>query len=146
MERSAGVSLWKRPKRIFRKFNGHYMFPESHAYAFGITAYQASWLKYHYPLEFYVGLFNEQPMGFYNLETLKEDAKRHGIRVLNPDINRSVEECVIEAGVHPSGLPECPQHWLHRRRGYRSGAAEPWAIQVGGRVHGADRSAAGCTR
>jgi error-prone DNA polymerase len=81
---------------IFKKFNGMYMFPESHAFAFGVTAYQASWLKYHYPLEFFVGIFNQQPMGFYNLETLKEDAKRHGIRVLNPDINKSSAICTIE--------------------------------------------------
>jgi error-prone DNA polymerase len=83
---------------IFKKFNGLYMFPESHAFAFGVTAYQASWLKYHHPLEFFVGLFNEQPMGFYNLETLKEDAGRHGIKVLNPDINRSSSKCTIENG------------------------------------------------
>ena len=83
-------------QRIFSKFNGHYMFPESHAFAFGITAYQAAWLKYYYPIEFYIGLFNQQPMGFYNLETLKEDARRHGIEVLNPDVNRSHEKCVIE--------------------------------------------------
>jgi error-prone DNA polymerase len=81
---------------IFKKFNGLYMFPESHAFAFGVTAYQASWLKYHYPLEFFVGLFNQQPMGFYNLETLKEDAKRHEVRILNPDINRSQAKSVIE--------------------------------------------------
>ena len=84
--------------RIFSKFNGHYMFPESHAFAFGITAYQTAWLKRYYPLEFYIGLFNQQPMGFYNLETLKEDAKRHGIQVLNPDINLSREKCVTEHG------------------------------------------------
>ena len=83
-------------RRIFSKFNGRYMFPESHAYAFGITAYQIAWLKYYHPLEFYVGIFNQQPMGFYNPETLKEDAKRHGVTVLNPDINRSNEECVID--------------------------------------------------
>ncbi len=85
-------------ERIFRKFNGQYMFPESHAFAFGVTAYQASWLKLYHPLEFFVGIFNEQPMGFYNLETLKEDAKRHGIKVLNPDINRSRAGCIIEDG------------------------------------------------
>ncbi len=84
--------------RIFKKFNGEYMFPESHAFAFGITAYQASWLKRHYPLEFFVAIFNQQPMGFYNLETLKEDAVRHGVKVLNPDINRSHEKCTIEDG------------------------------------------------
>jgi error-prone DNA polymerase len=81
---------------VFKKFNGLYMFPESHAFAFGVTAYQASWLKYYYPLEFFVAIFNQQPMGFYNLETLKEDARRHGIIVLNPDINKSQEKCLIE--------------------------------------------------
>ena len=90
--------------RIFKKFNGEYMFPESHAFAFGVTAYQAAWLKYYYPLEFYAGLFNQQPMGFYNQETLKEDAKRHGIRVLNPDINRSHQRCVIEGEALRLGL------------------------------------------
>jgi error-prone DNA polymerase len=83
-------------ENIFNKFNGQYMFPESHAFAFGVTAYQASWLKFHHPLEFFVGIFNQQPMGFYSLETLKEDARRHGVRVLNPDINKSQAVCVIE--------------------------------------------------
>ncbi len=82
--------------KIFKKFNGHYMFPESHAFAFGATAYHMAWLKYYYPLEFFVAIFNQQPMGFYNRETLKEDAKRHGIAVLNPDINDSVEKCTIK--------------------------------------------------
>ncbi|MFC2032522.1 DNA polymerase III subunit alpha [Chloroflexota bacterium] len=83
-------------EKVFAKFNGLYMFPESHAFAFGVTAYQASWLKYHYPLEFFTAIFNQQPMGFYNPETLKEDARRQGIKVLNPDINKSRAKCVIE--------------------------------------------------
>ncbi len=83
-------------RRIFSKFNGGYMFPESHAFAFGVTAYQMSWLKRYYPLEFYLGLLNQQPMGFYSPETLKEDARRHGIRVLNPDVNLSRDLCIIE--------------------------------------------------
>ena len=91
--------------KIFKKFNGQYMFPEAHAYAFGATAYQMAWLKCYYPLEFFVGLFNEQPMGFYNLETLKEDAKRHGVQVLHPDVNRSAEGCVI-AGLPLPARPE----------------------------------------
>ncbi len=83
-------------EKIFMKFNGHYMFPESHAFAFGATAYHMAWLKYYYPLEFFVAIFNQQPMGFYNLETLKEDARRHGVAVLNPDINASRGKCVIK--------------------------------------------------
>ena len=81
---------------IFNRFNGHYMFPESHAFAFGVTAYQISWLKHYYPVEFYLGLFNQQPMGFYTPETLKEDAKRHGVSILNPDVNLSAKLCTIE--------------------------------------------------
>ena len=41
-------------------------------------------------------IFNQQPMGFYNLETLKEDAKRHETNVLNPHINDSMEKCIIK--------------------------------------------------
>ena len=55
-------------------------------------------MKHYYPLEFYVAIFNQQPMGFYNLETLKEDARRHGVRVLNPDVNLSREKCTLEDG------------------------------------------------
>ena len=49
--------------KIFGKINGHYMFPESHSHAFAITAYQAAWLKAYHPLEFFVSLMNNQPMG-----------------------------------------------------------------------------------
>jgi error-prone DNA polymerase len=91
-------------EKIFKKFNGHYMFPESHAFAFGVTAYQMAWLKHYYPLAFFVAIFNQQPMGFYSLETLKGDAKRHGVKVLNPDINTSLDKCIINVrGVGESG-------------------------------------------
>ncbi len=117
----------KAAKKIFEKFNGQYMFPESHAFAFGVTAYQASWLKYYYPLEFYVGLFNQQPMGFYNLETLKEDARRHGVRVLNPDINRSIDKCTME--VIPGGMGQ--EHGSGRDRvGSRNPHAHPHSIAL----------------
>jgi error-prone DNA polymerase len=82
--------------RIFKKFNGYYMFPEAHAVAFGITSYQMAWLKLYYPLEFFTAMFNQQPMGFYDLESLKEDARRHSVKVLNPDINHSLDQCTIK--------------------------------------------------
>ena len=86
----------KTARKIFEKFNGLYMFPEAHAVAFGVTAYQLAWLKHYHPLEFMTGLFNQQPMGFWGLESLKEDAKHHGVRILNPDINKSAIKCIIE--------------------------------------------------
>jgi len=91
-------------KKVFGKFHGMYQFPEAHAFAFGVTAYQMSWLKHYWPLEFFVGLFNNQPMGFYNLETLKEDAVRHGVKVLSPDVNFSDKKSVIEGGALRMGL------------------------------------------
>ena len=109
--------------RIFEKFNGHYMFPEAHAFAFGATAYHMSWLKYYYPLEFFVGIFNEQPMGFYNLETLKEDARRHDVTVLNPDINASLDRSII----HPNPSKKRMDASLAQDVGESRGCSPPLA-------------------
>ena len=98
-----GVPL-EAGEKIFGKINGHYMFPESHSFAFGITAYQAAWMKCHYPLEFFVGLINNQPMGFYPLETLKQDARRFGVAFHNPCVNLSQADCAPEAGNLRLGL------------------------------------------
>ena len=57
-----------------------YGFPESHAISFALIAYASCWLKVHRPAEFYCGLVNNQPMGFYSVNTLLQDAKRHGVR------------------------------------------------------------------
>ena len=80
-------------ERIFAKINGQYMFPESHSHAFAVTAYQAAWLKRYHPVEFFVSLVNQQPMGFYPVETLKQDARRFGVPFLNPCVNRSAVDC-----------------------------------------------------
>ena len=90
--------------RIFSKINGHYMFPESHSHAFAITAYQAAWLKRYHPLEFFVALMNNQPMGFYPMETLKQDARRFGVPFLNPCVNSSLAACAPEDGSVRLGL------------------------------------------
>ena len=88
-------------ERIFAKINGQYMFPESHSHAFAVTAYQAAWLKRYHPVEFFVALVNNQPMGFYPVETLKQDGRRFGVPFLNPCINRSGVDCF------PSGIQCC---------------------------------------
>jgi len=71
-------------------------FPKSHAAAFGLLAYQSAWLRHYYPIEYYVGLFNNQPMGFYSLDALGRDARRNGIQTLLPDVNRSEVVCTAE--------------------------------------------------
>ena len=65
-------------------------FAKSHAAAFARTAYESSFLKLFYPAQFVTGLVNAQPMGFYPVEVLVNDAKRHGVAILPVDVNRSV--------------------------------------------------------
>ena len=59
-----------------------YGFPESHAISFAYLAYASCWLKVNHAAEFYTGLINHQPMGFYSVNTLIQDAKHHGLRIL----------------------------------------------------------------
>src|SRR5437667_9780299 len=71
-------------------------FPKSHAAAFGLLAYQSAWLRHYHPVEYYVALFNNQPMGFYSIDALGRDALRNGIELRLPDINVSDVWCTVE--------------------------------------------------
>jgi error-prone DNA polymerase len=72
-------------------------FPKAHAAAFGLLAYQSTWLRVHYGPEFLCALLNEQPMGFYAPDSLVHEAQRRGIPVLELDVNASGVECAVEA-------------------------------------------------
>jgi error-prone DNA polymerase len=76
-------------------------FAKSHAAAFARTAYESSFLKLFYPAQFLVGLINAQPMGFYPVEVLVNDAKRHGVAILPVDINRSRYKTTTEWAGRP---------------------------------------------
>ncbi|MFO7699400.1 MAG: error-prone DNA polymerase [Acidimicrobiia bacterium] len=71
-------------------------FPESHSVSFAYIVYSASWLKYHWPTEFFAGLLNAQPMGFYSPNSLVADAIHHGVVVHQPDVNASAHDCTVE--------------------------------------------------
>ena len=73
-----------------------YGFCRSHAAAFARTSYETAWLKLYHPVEFGCGLLNNQPMGFYHPSVLVEDLKRHGVKVLPVDVNRSDVRCLPE--------------------------------------------------
>jgi len=79
-------------------------FPKSHAAAFALLAYQSAWLRHYHPVEYYVGLFNNQPMGFYSIDALGRDAQRNGIEILLPDVNQSDVWCTVETQGHAPGL------------------------------------------
>ncbi len=71
-------------------------FPKAHAAAFGLLAYQSTWLRVHYGPEFLCALLNEQPMGFYAPDSLVHEAQRRGIVVLGLDVNASQVQCTVE--------------------------------------------------
>jgi error-prone DNA polymerase len=81
-------------------------FPKSHAAAFGLLAYQSSWLRHHFPGEFLCALLNAQPMGFYPPASLVRDAQRRGVEVLPADVNRSAAGATIEGGAVRLGLAQ----------------------------------------
>ncbi len=72
-----------------------YGFPESHAISFGLLAYASSYLKVHRSVEFYTGLLNNQPMGFYSPATLVQEGKRRGLKFLPPCVVASDWRCTI---------------------------------------------------
>src|SRR4030095_17047298 len=79
-------------------------FPKAHSAAFGLLAYQSTWLRVHYHPEFLCSLLNEQPMGFYPPDALVHEAQRKQVEVLPPCVVRSQARCVVEGGAVRMGL------------------------------------------
>jgi error-prone DNA polymerase len=70
-------------------------FPKSHGAAFGLLAYQSTYLRAHYLPEFLCALLNEQPMGFYPPDSLIHESQRRHVTILPVDVNRSQAECSV---------------------------------------------------
>ena len=87
-------------------------FPKAHSAAFGLLAYQSTWLRVHHGAEFLCALLNEQPMGFYAPDSLVHEAENRGVAVLGLDVNASEVRCTVQNGAVRLGL------------GYIKGAAE----------------------
>jgi error-prone DNA polymerase len=104
-QRKHGVDedMAERVFAMVRGFSG-FGFPKAHGAAFGLLAYQSTWLRVHYGPEFLCSLLNEQPMGFYPPDALVHEAQRRGIEVLSPDINESAAECEMSNGQVRIGL------------------------------------------
>ena len=75
-----GVDPGDSPSGCSTKVKGFsgFGFPKSHAAAFGLLAYQSTWLRVHYGPEFLCALLNEQPMGFYPPDALVHEATATG--------------------------------------------------------------------
>ena len=87
-------------QKIFLKLKAfaNFGFPESHALSFAHLVFSSAYFKYYHPDAFLAGLLRAQPMGFYSPQSLVADARRHGVTVHGPDINRSLPHATLEAG------------------------------------------------
>ncbi|QDT16067.1 DNA polymerase III subunit alpha [Alienimonas californiensis] len=91
VDESVAVNLFE----LIEKFAG-YGFNKSHSTAYGLIAYQTAYLKAHYPVEFMAALLSCGMESSDRIMEHVEDARRQGIEVLPPDVNRSdVEFSVV---------------------------------------------------
>jgi len=109
-------------------------FAESHALSFGLLVYASSWLKLHYPAAFLAALLRAQPMGFYSPQTLTADARRHGVRMLRPDILHSGVDAgleAIDAGAASEASPDDSAVGTRRKPSGTAACADPVQAPIG---------------
>ncbi|MDP2915599.1 MAG: DNA polymerase III subunit alpha, partial [Candidatus Aminicenantes bacterium] len=82
--------LWQ----VMEKFSS-YSFNKAHSASYAFMAYQAVYLKAHHTVPYLTAVLNAGG-GYYMLAEYIEEAKRLGIRILGPDVNRSGREFEVE--------------------------------------------------
>jgi DNA polymerase-3 subunit alpha len=95
-----------KAEKIFttmEKFAG-YGFNKSHSAAYALVAYQCAYLKAHYPAEFMAATLTSEMANGDRIVTLIEEARRLGLEVLPPDVNRSEWKFTLEGGKIRFGL------------------------------------------
>jgi len=80
---------------LIDKFAG-YGFNKSHAAAYALLSYQTGWVKAHYPEEFYAASMCFDMHQSEKLAAFVDDARRAGIVIAPPDVNRSEAEYAVE--------------------------------------------------
>ena len=73
-----------------------YGFNKSHAAAYSLISYQTAYLKAHYPVEFMCAVMTLDITNVDKLLLYKEECKKMGIKVLPPDVNKSLSEFSVE--------------------------------------------------
>jgi DNA polymerase-3 subunit alpha/error-prone DNA polymerase len=76
-------SIWD----MMMSFSG-YSFCKPHSASYARVSFQAAYLKTHYPAEFMAAVISNQG-GFYSTFAYVSEARRMGLDVLSPDVNKS---------------------------------------------------------
>ena len=99
IEKAAAKGVEKEvAQTVFGYMSGYasYGFCEAHAAAFAGTAYKTAYLLRYHPAHFFAGILSLQPMGYYPPNTICVEARRRGVTILPPDVNRSLERFIVE--------------------------------------------------
>lgn len=96
-------TLIKQVGDLIRPFAG-YGFNKSHAAAYAYIAYQTAYFKTHYPIEFMAALLTIFATDETKVTNYINEAKRMGISILPPDVNKSARGFGIEEGAIRFGL------------------------------------------
>ncbi len=84
-----GELLGRQLFDIIEKF-ADYAFAKSHSFGYGLVTYQTAFLKAHYPVEYLSCLLTSVKSNLDKAATYLADCRAMGIKVLPPDVNRSV--------------------------------------------------------
>lgn len=96
----------RKAEAIFEKLDqfAQYGFNKSHATAYAILSYRTAFLKALYPLEYFTALLTSVMDKTDKIAEYVEDAKRNGIKILSPDINKSDVNFKIEKNMIRYGI------------------------------------------
>ena len=83
-----GRALGKELFDIIEPF-ADYAFNKSHAFGYGLVAYQTAYLKAHHPVEYLACLLTSVKSNLDKAAVYLSDARAMGVKVLTPDVNRS---------------------------------------------------------
>jgi len=83
VEPEVAGEIWRQ----IESFAG-YAFCKAHSASYARVSFQVAWLKAHYPAEFMAAVLSNGG-GFYGPSAYIEEARRMGLEILPPDINRS---------------------------------------------------------
>ncbi len=87
---------------IIEKF-ADYAFNKSHTFGYGLITYQTAYMKAHYPVEYIASLLTSVKNNLDKAATYLADCRSMGIKVLPPDVNRSLMNF---GALSPDELPE----------------------------------------
>jgi len=102
-----GQVLGKQLFDVIERF-ADYAFNKSHTFGYGLITYQTAYLKAHYPVEYFACLLSSVKSNLDKAAVYLSDARGGGIKVLTPDVNRSVKDFATVTPEEIAGVVTLP--------------------------------------